>query len=235
MALIRLDKFLCGAAAVTRSEAKKLIAAGQVAADGKICRAADMKIEEAAFVTLRGQPLRHEAFIYLMLNKPKGVVSASRDARDKTVADFAKEEFPRRTLFPAGRLDKDSEGFILLTDDGAFAHDILSPRRHVAKTYLVGVDTPLTPDMQQGFAAGVTLADGRHMLPAQLEILAPRVAKVILSQGVYHQIKRMFGVYGVGVESLKRTAIGSVLLDETLAAGAYRRLSKEELDSLRGK
>ncbi|MDO5601794.1 MAG: 16S rRNA pseudouridine(516) synthase [Oscillospiraceae bacterium] len=232
---MRLDKFLCGAASVTRSEAKKLLAGGFVTVEGNICRAGDMKISEDAAVTLRGAPLRREQYVYLMLNKPKGVVSASRDARDKTVADFAKAEFPRRTLFPAGRLDKDSEGFILLTDDGAFAHDILSPRRHVSKTYLVEVDAPLTEEMQAGFAQGVTLADGQGMLPAQLLPLGPYLAQVVLSQGVYHQIKRMFGVYGAGVVSLKRTAIGGVLLDEGLAPGAYRRLTQKELESLRGK
>ena len=140
-------------------------------------------------------------------------------------------DFARRQLFPAGRLDKTSTGFVLLTDDGGFAHDILSPRHHVSKTYTVTIDTPLTQEMRTGFAAGVTLADGTALSPAEVTALSPDgcTVRVVLRQGVYHQIKRMFGVYGAGVNALHREAIGGLALDAQLAPGQWRELSDEEV------
>ena len=166
-----------------------------------------------------------------MLNKPAGVVSASTDQRDTTVVDLVGGAYPRRELFPAGRLDKTSTGFVLLTDDGAFAHDILAPKRHVSKTYTVVLDTPLTAEMQAGFAQGVTLADGTELSPAEVEALTEDrlTVRVTLKQGVYHQIKRMFGVYGAGVNALHRDAIGGLALDKTLEPGQWRELSDEEV------
>ena len=172
-----------------------------------------------------------------MLNKPEGVVSASRDKRDTTVVDLVAADFPRRELFPAGRLDKTSTGFVLLTDDGALAHDILSPAHHVEKQYVVTLDTALTEEMRRGFAAGVTLADGETMAPAGAEPLTDdgKTVLVTLRQGVYHQIKRMFGVYGAGVNALHRRSIGGVALDAALAPGQWRELTKEEVEKLRQK
>lgn len=235
--MMRLDKYLAERLGITRSESRKRIAAGTVTVDGALCRKADVKIDEnTARVTVGGQDLGgYEKYVYLMLNKPEGVVSASRDKRDTTVADLVAADFPRRQLFPAGRLDKTSTGFVLLTDDGAFAHDILAPGRHVSKEYIVTLDTPLTAEMQAGFAAGVTLADGQTMDPAEAEPFGadPCVVKVILHQGVYHQIKRMFGVYGAGVNGLHRTAIGPVRLDDALDPSGWRPLTAEEVDALR--
>lgn len=235
---MRLDKYLAERLGVPRSESRKRIAAGAVTVNGALCRKADTQIDEAnAEVAVNGTPLtgRYEKYVYLMLNKPEGVVSASRDKRDTTVTDLVAVAYPRRQLFPAGRLDKTSTGFVLLTDDGGFAHDILAPGRHVSKEYLVTLDTPLTPAMQAGFAAGVTLADGQTMDPAEVGPWGtdPCVVKVVLHQGVYHQIKRMFGVYGAGVNGLHRTAIGPVALDEGLAPGAWRPLTTEEVAALR--
>ena len=227
--MMRLDKYLAERLGITRSESRKRIAAGAVTVDGALCRKADAKIDEnTARVTVGGQDLGggYEKYVYLMLN--------SRDKRDTTVADLVAADFPRRQLFPAGRLDKTSTGFVLLTDDGAFAHDILAPGRHVAKEYIVTLDTPLTAEMQAGFAVGVTLADGQTMDPAEAEPFGadPCVVKVILHQGVYHQIKRMFGVYGAGVNGLHRIAIGPVRLDDALAPGGWRPLTAEEVDAL---
>lgn len=235
---MRLDKYLAERLGVPRSESRKRIAAGAVTVNGVLCRKADTQIDETnAEVAVNGTPLtgRYEKYVYLMLNKPEGVVSASRDKHDTTVTDLVADAYPRRQLFPAGRLDKTSTGFVLLTDDGAFAHDILAPGRHVSKEYLVTLDTPLTPAMQAGFAAGVTLADGQVMDPAEAEPWGtdPSVVKVVLHQGVYHQIKRMFGVYGAGVNGLHRTAIGPVALDEGLEPGAWRPLTTEEVEALR--
>ena len=235
---MRLDKYLAERLGVPRSESRKRIAAGAVTVNGALCRKADTQIDETnAEVAVNGTPLtgRYEKYVYLMLNKPEGVVSASRDNHDTTVTDLVAQAYPRRQLFPAGRLDKTSTGFVLLTDDGGFAHDILAPGRHVSKEYIVTLDTPLTPAMQAGFAAGVTLADGQTMDPAEVGPWGtdPCVVKVVLHQGVYHQIKRMFGVYGAGVNGLHRTAIGPVALDEGLEPGAWRPLTTEEVEALR--
>ncbi|MGN0983279.1 MAG: 16S rRNA pseudouridine(516) synthase, partial [Gemmiger sp.] len=197
---------------------------------------ADAQVEEDAAVAVNGQPLgRYRKTVYLMLNKPAGVVSASRDKRDTTVTDLVAAAYPRRQLFPAGRLDKTSTGFVLLTDDGAFAHEILAPGRHVPKRYLVELDTPLTDAMRTGFAAGVTLADGERMAPAEVEALPGdgRTVRVTLHQGVYHQIKRMFGVFDAGVNALHREAIGPVALDAALAPGQWRELTDAEVQALR--
>ena len=232
--LLRLDRLLCEACGLTRSEARKAIAAGRVCAAGAVCKAPDAKPDPAA-VTLDGAPLAWRPFVYVMLNKPAGVVSASRDGRTVTVTDLLEGAFARRQLFPAGRLDKDSTGLVLLTDDGALAHDILSPAHHLPKVYEVTLDTPLTAQMRAGFAAGVTLADGTALAPAEAEPLGPDPCRVrvVLRQGVYHQIKRMFGVYGAGVNALHRIAIGPLTLDPALAPGQWRELTGEELAMLK--
>ena len=236
--MMRLDRLLAERTGATRSEVRKLIAAGRVTVDGTLCKKADAKLDEhTAVLAVDGAPLggAYQKYLYLMLNKPAGVVSASKDKRDTTVADLVAEAAGRRELFPAGRLDKTSTGFVLMTDDGALAHDLLAPGRHVDKTYRVLLDTPLTPAMQQGFAAGVTLADGTALAPAEVAPAGPDPCevRVVLHQGVYHQIKRMFGVYGAGVNALHREAIGPVALDADLAPGAWRALREEEVQALR--
>ena len=227
---MRLDKFVADAAQLTRSVARALISRGRVTVNGQVCKKADLALQTGDAVCADGKSLVCEEYVYIMVNKPAGVVSASADGRDKTVVDLVGGAFPRRQLFPAGRLDKASTGFVLLTDDGAFAHDILAPKRHVPKTYHVVLDTPVTPAMAEAFAAGVTLADGQRMQPARLipDETDPFAATVVLRQGVYHQIKRMFGVLGAGVNGLHRTAIGGLSLDESLAPGAWRLLTPAE-------
>ena len=233
---MRLDKYLAETAQCTRSEAKTLLSKGKVRVNGVLCKKGDAQIKESDEVTVEGKPLAYQKFVYLMLNKPEGVVSASTDKRDTTVVDLVGDAYPRRELFPAGRLDKTSTGFVLLTDDGGFAHDILAPKRHVSKTYTVTLDTPLTDEMKQGFAEGVTLADGTALSPAEVEAVSADglVVKVLLKQGVYHQIKRMFGVYGAGVNALHRDAIGGLTLDESLAPGQWRELTAEEVAKITG-
>ena len=236
--MMRLDKYLSQRLGIPRSESRRLTARGSVTVDGIVCKKADTQLDEhTAAVCVDGRPLagQYQQFVYLMLNKPEGVVSATRDGRDTTVTDLVAPDYPRRQLFPAGRLDKSSTGFVLLTDDGALAHDILAPGRHVEKEYLVTLDTPLTPEMSAGFAAGVTLADGQKLAPALAEPAGedPCRVRVVLRQGVYHQIKRMFGVYDAGVNALHRCAIGRVRLDDTLAPGAYRELTAAEVQMLR--
>ena len=228
---MRLDKYLAETAQCTRSEAKTLLQKGKVTVNGTLCKKGDTQLRETDVVAVEGRPLAYQKFVYIMLNKPEGVVSASTDKRDTTVVDLLGDTYPRRELFPAGRLDKTSTGFVLLTDDGGFAHDILAPKRHVSKTYTVTLDTPLTAEMKAGFAAGVTLADGTALSPAEVEALTSDglTVRVLLKQGVYHQIKRMFGVYGAGVNALHRDAIGGLALDESLAPGQWRELTADEV------
>ena len=228
---MRLDKYLAETAQCTRSEARALLQKGRVQVNGIVCKKADTQLKETDTVAVDGQQQSYQKFVYLMLNKPEGVVSASTDKRDTTVVDLVGDAYPRRQLFPAGRLDKTSTGFVLLTDDGGFAHDILAPKRHVAKTYTVTLDTPLTEEMRAGFAGGVTLADGTALSPAAVTALSEdgMTVRVVLKQGVYHQIKRMFGVYGAGVNALHRDAIGGLALDESLEPGQWRELSDEEV------
>ena len=235
--MMRLDKYLAERTGMTRSESRKAVTKGRVMIDGAVCRKADTQLDEhTAAVALDGVPLAgaYRKYVYIMLNKPEGVVSASRDKKDTTVVDLVAADFPRRELFPAGRLDKTSTGFVLLTDDGTFAHDILAPKRHVSKTYTVVLDTPLTEQMRTGFAAGVTLADGTALSPAEVTALSADgcTVRVVLKQGVYHQIKRMFGVYGAGVNGLHRDAIGGLALDPALAPGQWRELSAEEVSKI---
>ena len=230
--MMRLDKYLAERTGMTRSESRKAVTKGRVMVGGMVCRKADTQLDEhTAEVALDGTPLAgaYQAFVYIMLNKPEGVVSASRDKRDTTVVDLVAAGFPR--------LDKTSTGFVLLTDDGALAHDILSPAHHVEKQYVVTLDTALTDEMRRGFAAGVTLADGETMAPAGAEPLTDdgKTVLVTLRQGVYHQIKRMFGVYDAGVNALHRESIGGVALDAALAPGQWRELTEEEEEKLRQK
>ena len=175
---MRLDKYLAETAQCTRSEAKALLAKGRVQVNGTVCKKGDTQLKESDTVAVDGKALAYQKFVYLMLNKPEGVVSASTDKRDTTVVDLVGDAYPRRELFPAGRLDKTSTGFVLLTDDGGFAHDILAPRRHVSKTYTVTLDTPLTEEMRTGFAEGVTLADGTALSPAEVTALTEDGPKV---------------------------------------------------------
>lgn len=234
--MMRLDRYLSERTGLTRSESRKAITKGRVTVEGAVCRKADTQVAEDAAVALDGALLAgsYQKYVYIMLHKPQGVVSASRDKRDTTVVDLVSAAFPRRALFPAGRLDKTSTGFVLLTDDGALAHDLLAPNHHVEKRYLVTLDTPLTSAMVEGFAAGVTLADGQTLAPAAVEPAGedPCRVRVTLRQGVYHQIKRMFGIYGAGVNALHREAIGGVALDPALAPGQWRELTAGERQAL---
>ena len=230
----RLDKLLASQGMLSRREVKELITKGRVTIDGTVEKHPERKVTGEEQIVVAGELLRVQRTLTLMLHKPQGVVSAARDARDKTVLELVPPEYRRKELFPAGRLDKDTTGLMILTDDGALAHDILAPAHHVDKQYLVTLDTPLTEEMRGGFAEGVTLADGTALSPAEVEALTPDglTVKVRLRQGVYHQIKRMFGVYGAGVNALHRDAIGGLALDPALAPGQWRELSAEEVTAI---
>ena len=214
----RLDKIISHAFSLSRKEAKKCIRSGEVSVAGKVVTDPDCKAD-ALQVTCGGKSAAYKEHIYIMLNKPAGIISASESESERTVVDLVPEHLYRKGLFPAGRLDKDTVGFVLLTDDGQFAHDILSPRKHVQKTYLVGTDKPVPQELPRIFEEGVELYDGTKCMSAALEILPEGNRAIVkIKEGRYHQIKRMFRVNGLSVTYLKRTAIGGLSLDETLAA-----------------
>ncbi len=232
----RLDKVLCSQTTLTRTEAGRLIRAGRVAVDGIPCLQPATKLDpEVSRVTLDGKRLNYQEFVYWMLNKPAGILCVSRDTKVPTVIDLLPEGMRRRGLFPAGRLDKDTHGLVLITDDGALAHDLLSPRHHVPKTYRAVLDKPLTPEAAQAFRDGPVLEDGTRCLPAQVTVLEEGeqpLVEVVIYEGRFHQIKRMFLAVGCRVLWLKRYAIGNLRLDETLAEGESRPLTDEEKSSI---
>jgi 16S rRNA pseudouridine516 synthase len=228
----RLDKFLCSQVNLTRSEAGRAIRCGRVTVDGAVCRDPAKKLDpEKQIITVDGRALGYARHVYLMLNKPAGILCVSRDPKARTVVDLLPEEYRRRGLFPAGRLDKDTHGLVLITDDGAFAHELLSPRRHVPKRYRAVLDCPLDEAAAQAFRAGPTLEDGTKCLPAQVKVLErgeTPLVEVIIYEGKYHQIKRMFAAVGCHVTWLKRYAMGGLVLDEDLPEGQCRPLTEAE-------
>jgi len=235
----RLDKLLAATGRWSRSEAKRLVREGRVFVNGRVAVSAEEKYDaERAALTVDGEAVRVRRFTCVMLHKPAGVLSATEDGAGRTVLDLLPEEYRRRGLFPVGRLDKDTEGLLLLTNDGALAHELLSPRKHVNKLYVVRVDGALDDADRAAFEAGMTLGDGLRCLPAGLEILsagAESEALVTLREGKFHQIKRMFAARGKPVRCLKRLAMGPLKLDASLAPGQWRELTGEEEDMLRNR
>ena len=235
MTLIRIDKLLADCGLGTRSEVKNIIKAGRVCVDGEVVKDAGFKAESTAAVTVDGRSIIHEAYQYFMLNKPKGVVSATEDKKEKTVIELITEE-KRRDLFPVGRLDKDTTGLLLITNDGALANRLLSPGKHVKKEYIAKLDMPVDEQLKrrlaEGFKEGLDIGDDKPTEPAEIELISEDEAKVVISEGRYHQVKRMFACFDRTVTELKRISMGSLVLDEGLAEGEYRRLSEEEKNSL---
>lgn len=233
----RLDKTVALALTLTRSEARELIKKGCVSVNGSVIKDGAFKTDaEKDEITVNGKSASPEKYVYIMLNKPQGVVSASRDGKDKTVVDILPDDMKRRGLFPAGRLDKDTTGFSLITDDGDFAHNILSPSHHVEKTYVAVLSSPVDEQLVcSRFSEGVTLADGTVLLSARARQLSGGenpVFEVVIKEGKYHQVKRMFASLGTSVSELKRIKIGGLSLDESLKPGEARYLTKEELLSV---
>lgn len=232
---MRLDKFLCEMNTGTRTQVKDLVRQGLVTVNGVVEKCADRKIDENKDnICLRGMLLSYSRFVYYMLNKPQGVVSATEDRLSKTVIELLKEEDRRPGLFPAGRLDKDTEGFLLLTNDGELAHRLLSPAKHVDKAYLVTTEKPLSPEAVFLLTQGVDIGEKKPTLPATVEVLEENRLLLTIREGKYHQIKRMLQAVGNQVTALKRVSFGGVLLDGELLPGEYRRLTKQEVEVLYG-
>lgn len=229
----RLDKLLAGTGKWSRREVKALVRQGLVRVDGRLAASAEDKLDPAAaIVTVADETVALHRFTYVLLHKPAGLLTATEDRKQPTVLDLLPPELRRIGLAPVGRLDKDTEGLLLLTNDGELAHRLLSPKYHVEKRYLARVDGELSAADAEAFARGMTLGDGLECLPAGLEVLPDRVCIVTLREGKFHQVKRMLAARGAPVLYLKRLSMGPLTLDDSLAAGAYRLLRAEEILAL---
>lgn len=227
----RLDKFLTQIPVGTRSQVKDMIKKGRVCVNGVHASKPELKVDpENDNITLDGKKLFYSQYAYYMLNKPAGVITATMDKKKETVLDLLDDK--RKDLFPVGRLDIDTEGLLLITNDGELCHRLLSPKHHVDKCYLAKTDLPIPADAVKKIEEGIDLGDFTSM-PAKLEILGDCEAKVIVQEGKFHQVKRMFEAVGVTVVYLKRLSMGSLKLDETLAPGESRALTQEELECLK--
>ena len=236
--MMRLDKYLAEMGVGTRQEVKKQIRQGKAAVNGTVVKAADTKIDETSDeVTICGRNISYVSYEYYMLNKPAGVVSATEDRRDTTVIDLIKEK-KRKDLFPVGRLDKDTEGLLLITNDGDLAHRLLAPKKHVDKVYYAKIDGMVTEEDVKRFAEGIDIgAEEEEMTrPAKLDIMRSAEESEIrltIHEGKFHQVKRMFLAVGKEVTYLKRERMGTLCLDENLRPGEYRLLTEEEIENVR--
>lgn len=233
----RLDKFLCDSLNITRKEAKEAVKKGKVTINGELVKKPESKLDaEDDQVEFDHQPITFEQFHYLMLHKPQGVVSATKDNHDKTVLDLIHEDFKEK-LFPVGRLDKDTEGLLLLTDDGMLAHELLSPKKHVDKVYFAKVSGQFTEEEVKRFQEGLDIGNGEKAKEAGLKILKAGQEQsevlITITEGKFHQVKRMVKAVGSEVLYLKRLSMGPLKLDEDLKLGTYRRLSEAELQELK--
>ena len=235
---MRLDKFLVACVVGSRTEVKNLLKAGRVTVNGKKEKSAKLQIdEERDEIRFDGQVLKYEEFVYYMMNKPQGVISATEDTKHRTVLDLLDDFARTKEVFPVGRLDIDTHGLLLLTNDGQLAHVLLSPKRHVDKTYLAQVEGIMSQEDVDTFAKGIPLKDFTCQ-PAKLEILSvdsdkdESQVRVTIAEGKFHQVKRMVAYCGKEVVDLQRLTMGTLVLDENLEQGEWRRLTKEELEVL---
>ena len=227
----RLDKILASQGVGTRSEVRKMIWAGRVTVDGEICRSIDRRLEPSEHeIAVGGDPVCYRKYLYIMMNKPDGAVSASNDSHVQTVVDLLPPSLRRKGLFPVGRLDKDTTGLLIITDDGAFAHSVTSPGKKVFKTYRATLDGALTEEDIKYLSDGAVIDGGEQCLPAQVAVLDAEnfVYEIKIREGKYHQIKRMAQSVGHRVIALERTAVGALRLDSALERGEARELTERE-------
>lgn len=231
MKKMRLDKFLATYTSLSRKEAKSCIRKGEIQVDGETVCKEEEKVSVCQIICMRGEKVEAKEHIYLMLNKPKGVLSATKDSRETTVVDLVADV--GRELFPVGRLDKDTEGFLLLTDDGKLAHRLLSPVYHVPKTYFLTYEGELAEDAVEQVEAGVDIGERNLTKAGTLQLLGQGKAELTIEEGKFHQVKRMIAVLGGKVTYLKRISMAGLELDESLGLGEYRELTEQELVVLR--
>ncbi|MFC4714453.1 pseudouridine synthase [Planococcus dechangensis] len=234
---MRIDKLLSNSGFGSRKEVKLLLKGKAVEVNGETVRDPKFHVDENVDdVSVAGEPVVYREFIYIMMNKPPGVVSATEDRFDETVIDLLTEDEQRFEPFPVGRLDKDTEGLLLITNDGKLAHELLSPKKHVDKTYYAKIDSPVMDEDIEAFKQGVVLDDGYETKPAQLHILQSEEEseiELIITEGKFHQVKRMFESIGKQVVYLKRLSMGPLELDKKLELGEYRELTEQELSKLK--
>ena len=232
----RLDKLIASRGTLSRKDAQKQIKSGAVTVNGAVCRQVDCKVDPAADeIKVGGQAVCTDEHLYIMLNKPAGVVSATEDKREKTVLDILPAKLRRPGLFPAGRLDKDTEGLLIITDDGDLAHRMLSPKKHVEKRYIARLDGAITQEMITAFESGIVFRDGTGCMPAKLEIQEGSGGMsgiVTICEGKFHQVKKMFSAVGRKVVHLQRISIGNLYLDSNLPIGNAKKMTKLDIDAI---
>lgn len=228
----------------TRSQVKELIKKGLVTVNGTMIQKPEQQVDEnTADIVCNGTSFRYQPYVYFVMNKPAGVVSATHDAKERTVLDVLKEQLqerygtelqgiPIKDIFPAGRLDKDTVGLLLLTNDGALAHNLLSPKKHVPKKYYVELNAPVTEEMVKRLREGIDIGENERTKPAEVEILTKKSCHITITEGKFHQVKRMFQAVGLTVVYLKRLSMGNLVLEESLQEGCVRELTKKEVQSL---
>lgn len=240
--LMRIDKLLCEMNIGSRSQVKELIKKGLVCADGRVVKKPEAHVDEnIVVITCQGKVYRYVPYVYYMMNKPSGVITATRDETDRTVLDVLRAELskcgsltgiPLKDISPVGRLDKDTVGLLLLTNNGELSHNLLSPKNHVPKKYFVKTDGPISDEMVQALENGIMIGQKEKTLPAVIEDRNENQCMITIMEGKYHQIKRMFHAVGRNVIYLKRLSMGTLVLDQGLSEGQVRELTKEEVDAL---
>lgn len=228
----RLDKFLCDLNIGSRSQVKNFIQKGTVTVNDEIIKKPEFKVSENDIISFQGKTLSGEEYAYYMLHKPAGIISATEDNMHQTVLDYFKNE-PCKNLYPVGRLDKDTEGLLLITNDGELGHRLLSPRHHIPKTYYVELLKPVTSNDAKQLEDGIDIGEKRLTLPAKIQILTDKTLYITITEGKFHQIKRMFEAVDNKVQYLKRISMGALTLDEALPKGEYRRLTSDEISYLK--
>lgn len=241
---MRIDRLLCELNIGTRSEVKELLKKGFIYVNGIKITKPETKVDESkAVISYKGKEYRHRSFVYFMMNKPAGVVSATRDDHSKTVLDVLEEHLkekygkepsgiPIKDIFPVGRLDKDTVGLLLLTNDGELSHNLLSPKKHVAKCYYVETDLPIVKEAAEQLMQGVDIGEEKLTREAEVELLGEKKCMITITEGKFHQVKRMFQAVGLKVMYLKRLSMGPLILDENLPEGSIRELTQEEVQNL---
>jgi len=230
----RLDKIISTGGGVSRSDARKLILRSKVKVNQKTIRDIAFKVDPGSdIITLNDEEISYKKFLYLIMNKPKGVLTATEDKNKQTVIDLIPDELRRRDLFPVGRLDKDTTGLLIITNDGDFAHTLLAPNKKVPKRYFVTLDGIINSELKEKFKEGLTLTDGTALSSAGLEIADdPHTAFITITEGKYHQIKRMFGLFGLGVNELKRVSFAGLELPKDIKEGEVRELTAKEVECI---
>lgn len=233
MSVQRLDKTISSQTSLSRKDVKSAIRKGLAIVNESVVKDPGYLVNlENDSIIFDGQAFKYKEFIYILMNKPKGVLSASQDKKRKTVVDLVPPDLQRNNLFPVGRLDRDTTGLLIITNDGEFAHNAISPKKNIYKTYIAQLDGVVTEEMVKAFANGIVLADGTVCRKAYLKPLDGNCAEIKICEGRYHQIKRMFGTVGLGVNELSRIAIGGLNLPVDIGEGDCRELSEKEIDML---